>query len=145
MRTSLRPAPIVATLVIAAGVLQAAVLPRATPEPVGVSGEKLQAVRALLRQFVADRRISGAVAAIARKGKLIYLEPVGLQSFETRAPMTEASLFRVYSMTKAVTAVAVMMLAEEGKLRLDDPASKYLPEFKNVKVQAGGEGAAREP
>jgi CubicO group peptidase (beta-lactamase class C family) len=145
MRTSPRLAPIVATVVIAAGVLQAAVLPRATPESVGVSGEKLQAVTALLRQFVADRKISGAVAAVARKGKLIYLEPVGLQSFESRAPMTEASLFRVYSMTKAVTAVAVMMLVEEGKLRLDDPASRHLPEFKDVKVQDGGNGAARSP
>src|SRR5688572_22393200 len=126
MRASARFVPVVSILV-AAVLLHAAELPRATPESVGVSGEKLQAVTALLRQFVADRKISGAVAAVARKGKLIYLEPVGLQNVERKAPMTEASLFRVYSMTKAVTAVAVMMLIEEGKLRLDDPASKYLP------------------
>ena len=118
-------------------------MPRATPESVGMSGERLQAATALLRQFVADRKIAGAVAAVARRGKIVYLEPVGLQNVESRAPMTEASLFRVYSMTKAVTAVGVMMLVEQGKIRLADPASKYLPEFKNVMVQEGGAGATR--
>src|SRR5688572_6303916 len=98
-------------------------MPRATPESVGMSGERLEAATTLLRQFVADRKIVGAVAAAARRGKVIYLEPVGLQSLESKSPMTEASLFRVYSMTKAVTAVGVMMLVEEGKLRLSDPAS----------------------
>jgi CubicO group peptidase (beta-lactamase class C family) len=117
--------------------------PRATPESAGMSSDRLQAATALLRQYVADRRISGAVAGVARRGKIVYLESVGLQSLETRAPMTEDSLFRVYSMTKAVTAVAVMVLVEEGKLRLADPASKYLPEFKNVRVEAGG--APRPP
>ena len=120
-------------------------MPRATPEAVGMSSERLQAATALLRQFVADRKIAGAVAAVARRGKIVYLEPVGLQSLESRAPMTERSLFRIYSMTKAVTAVAVMMLVEEGKLQLTDPASKYLPEFKNVMVQEGGSGAPRPP
>ena len=119
-------------------------LPRATPESVGMSTERLQSATALLRQYVADRRISGAVAAVARRGKLVYLEPVGLQSFESKAAMRERSLFRIYSMTKAVTAVAVMMLVEEGKLALSDPASKYLPEFANVMVQ-DATGARRKP
>ena len=120
-------------------------MPRATPESVGMSGERLQAATALLRQFVADRKVAGAVAAVARRGRVVYLEPVGLQSFESKAPMTERSLFRVYSMTKAVTAVAVMMLVEEGQLQLSDPASKFLPEFKKVTVQEGGVGAPRAP
>src|SRR5687767_12559796 len=120
-------------------------MPRATPESTGMSGERLQAATALLRQFVADRRIAGAVAAVARRGKIVYLEPVGLQSVESKTPMTEASLFRVYSMTKAVTAVAVMILVEEDKLRLADPASKYLPEFKKAMVQESGTGAPRAP
>src|SRR5687767_12111341 len=64
-------------------------MPRATPESVGMSGERLQAATALLRQFVADRKIAGAVAAIARRGRIVYLEPVDLQSLESRAPMTE--------------------------------------------------------
>ncbi len=117
---------------------------RATPEAVGMSSERLQNATALLRQFVADRKIAGAVAAVARRGKIVYLEPVGLQSLESKAPMTERSLFRVYSMTKAVTAVAVMMLADENKLRLTDPVSKYLPEFKQVMVQEGGSGRAAQ-
>jgi len=118
---------------------------RATPEAMGMSGERLQNATALLRQFVADRKIAGGVAAVARRGKIVYLEPVGLQSLETRAPMTERSLFRIYSMTKAVTSVAVLMLAEENQLRLADPVSKYLPEFTQVMVQEGGSGAPRKP
>ena len=120
-------------------------MPRATPEAVGMSTDRLQAATTILRQYVADRRIAGAVAAVARRGKLVYLEPVGLQSFEPRAPMTDRSLFRIYSMSKAVTAVAVMMLVEEGKLRLTDPASKFLPEFKNAMVQEGGAATLRKP
>lgn len=134
---------VLALTTLAAVIVEA--LPRATPEAVGMSGEKLQAATALLRQFVADRKISGAVAAVARRGMIVYLEPVGLQSFETRTPMSERSLFRVYSMTKAVTAVAVMMLIEEGKFRLDDPASTYLPELRNVKVRDGAAATPRDP
>src|SRR5215218_10037048 len=91
-------------------------MPRATPETVGMSTERLQQATAVLRQFVADRRIAGGVAAIARHGKLVYLEPFGLQNIESRAPMTGRSLFRIYSMTKAVTSVAVMMLVEQSAL-----------------------------
>lgn len=110
-----------------------------------MSSERLQQATALLRQAVADRAIAGAVAAVARHGKIVYLEPVGLQDLQTRSPMTEASLFRVYSMTKAVTAVAVMMLQDEGKLKLTDPASRYLPAFKNAMVQPDGIGASHRP
>ena len=120
-------------------------MPRATPEAAGMSTERLQAATALLRQYVADRKIAGAVAAVARRGRLVYLEPVGLQSLETKALMTDRSLFRVYSMTKAVTAVSVMMLADENKIRLSDPASTFLPEFRTVMVQEGGTGAPRRP
>ena len=120
-------------------------LPRATPDAVGMSADRLQAATALLRQFVADRKISGAVAGVARRGKVVYLEPVGLQSFESRTPMTERSLFRIYSMTKAVTAVAVMMLNEEGKFELTDPVSKFLPEFKDVMVQETPGAPKRQP
>jgi CubicO group peptidase (beta-lactamase class C family) len=131
--------PVLHTLIVLIAVVIATQrdLPRAMPESAGLSGDRLQAVTALLRQYVTDRKISGAVAGVARRGKVVYLEPVGLQNFETKAPMTDGSLFRVYSMTKAVTAVAVMMLVEEGQLRLTDPASNYLPEFKNVRVQQG--------
>ena len=148
MRTDNRlqvPTALLAGLLALGSISAAPILPRATPDAVGMSTERLQFATAILRQYVADRKIAGAVAAVARRGKLVYLEPVGLQSVESKAPMTERSLFRIYSMTKAVTSVAVMMLVEEGKLQLTDPASKFLPEFKNVMVQEGGAGATRKP
>jgi len=120
-------------------------LPRAIPESAGLSSERLQMATSVLRQSVADHRLAGAVAAVARHGKLVYLEPVGLQDIASKTLMADKSLFRIYSMTKAVTAVAVMMLAEQNKIRLTDPASKFLPEFKNVMVHEGGTGAARQP
>lgn len=144
MKTISIPAAII-VLAAALPLAQERPLPRATPDAVGMSADRLQNATALLRQFVADRQISGAVAGMARRGKVVYLEPVGLQSFESRAPMTERSLFRIYSMTKAVTAVAVMMLNEEGKFRLSDPVSRYLPEFKDVMVQETPAGPKRHP
>jgi CubicO group peptidase (beta-lactamase class C family) len=88
----------------------------------------------LLERYVKEQKIAGAVAAVARAGKVEYLEAVGVQDGETRAPMTERTLFRIYSMTKPIPAVAAMMLIEEGRASLSDPVSKYLPEFKQVAV-----------
>lgn len=117
------------------GAGQSQATPRATPDAVGLSAERLQQATAVLRQAVADRKIAGAVALVARHGKIAYLEPVGLRDIAAGTTMDERTIFRIYSQTKAVTAVAVMMLVEEGKVRLSDPASKHLPEFKNVMVQ----------
>lgn len=116
-------------------------LPRAKPEDVGLAPARLREATDLLNRFVAERKIAGAVAAVARRGKLVYLEAVGSQDLETRAPMTDRSLFRIYSMTKSVTAVAVMMLFEEGRFSLDDPVLKFLPEFKDVRVLANKDAA----
>jgi len=116
----------------------------ATPASVGLASAPIEEATALLRRSVAERKIAGAVAAIARRGKVAYLESVGVQDLETRAPMTERSLFRIYSMTKPVTAVAVMMLHESGRFSLTDPVSKYLPEFKDARV-ALPDGAVRPP
>jgi CubicO group peptidase (beta-lactamase class C family) len=118
-------------------------LPRTAPQAVGMDAERLREATALLNQYVAERKIAGAVAAVARKGKLAYLEAVGAQDLETRAPMTDRSLFRIYSMTKPVTSVAVMMLHEQGRFALTDPVSKYLPEFRNVFV--GADASKRPP
>ncbi len=137
----MRTALIILSLAVMAGGSQSS-MRRAIPETAGMSSDRLQAATAILRQAVADQSVAGAVGAVARHGTLVYLEPVGFQSREARAPMTGASLFRIYSMTKAVTAVGVMMLIDEGRLRLDDPASKYLPEFKTMLVQ---DGAASRP
>ena len=118
-------------------------LPRVAPEWVGLAPAPLAEATALLKRSVAEKKIAGAVGAIARKGAVAYLEAVGVQDLESRAPMTERSLFRIYSMTKPVTAVAVMMLQEQGKFSLSDPVSKYLPEFADVKVGLGS--ASRPP
>ena len=99
----------------------------------------------LLNRFVEEGRIAGAVAGVARRGQLAYLESVGFQNLDTRAPMTETSLFRIYSMTRAVTAIAVMILSEEGRLDLDDFVSLYLPEFEEVTVLDAATGATRPP
>ena len=105
--------------------------PRATPASVGLAAAPLGEATALLTQFVAEKKIAGAVAAVARHGKLAYLESVGVQDLETRAPMTERSLFRIYSMTKPVTAAAVMMLLEEGR---------FQPRRSGVEISAGVQG-----
>jgi len=119
-------------------------LPRSTPEAIGLSATTLREATGLLNQFVADRKIAGAVAAVARHGKVAYLEAAGVQDLESRAPMGERSLFRIYSMTKTFTSVAAMILYEEGRFGLKDPVSKYLPEFAHVSVQAT-DGSTRAP
>ena len=132
----------------AAGRAQApasAALPRATPESVGLAPARLEDATGLLRRFVTEGKIAGAAAGVMRRGKLAYLETAGFQDLETRAPMTPRSLFRIYSMTKSMTAVAVMMLHEEGRFSLADPVSKYLPEFGRVTVFVSGESGPTRP
>jgi CubicO group peptidase (beta-lactamase class C family) len=110
--------------------------PRARPESAGLSAAHLRDATDLLNRYVSEHRIAGAVAAVARRSQVAYLEAVGVQDLETRAPMTERSLFRIYSMTKPVTAVAVMMLHEQRRFALDDAVATFIPEFKNVVVSA---------
>ena len=119
--------------------------PTATPESVGLSSAKLAEAADLLKRYVDERKIAGAVAAVARRGKLAWLHAVGVQDLEAKTPMTERSIFRIYSMTKSITGVAAMMLHEEGRFGLADPVSKYLPEFKQVKVFVTPDGATRAP
>jgi CubicO group peptidase (beta-lactamase class C family) len=115
-------------------------LPRAAPADVGLAPAPLADATGLLNRFVAERKVAGAVAAVVRKGRLAYLAPVGVQDLETRVPMRERSIFRIYSMTKSVTAVAAMMLRDEGRFSLTDPVSKFLPEFKSVEVASSPDG-----
>lgn len=83
----------------------AGALPRATPESVGLSSERLGRVTQMLQQLVSRGAVPGIVAAVSRRGKLVFLETHGVQDLQTRVPMTERSIFRIYSMSKAVTAV----------------------------------------
>jgi CubicO group peptidase (beta-lactamase class C family) len=118
--------------------------PRATPESVGLNAARLKDASDLLHRFVAEKKIAGGVAAVARRGRLVYFEAAGVQDLETRAPMTERSMFRIYSMTKPVTAVAAMMLHERGKFALTDPVAKFIPEFKSM-VVSSPDGTTRPP
>jgi CubicO group peptidase (beta-lactamase class C family) len=109
-------------------------LPVAEPESVGMSSTKLDNLKKTLQAEVEKGHIPGAVVMINRKGKLIYSEAVGYQDKDANLPMKKDSLFRIYSMTKPLAAVAAMILEEEGKIVLADPVSKYLPEFANTQV-----------
>ena len=119
-------------------------LPRVAPSAVRLDPAALASASAVLQRYVDERKTAGAVAMLARDGKLAYSAAVGVQDLGSRASMTERSIFRIYSMTKPVTAVAVMMLFEQGKFQLDDAVSKYLPEFATVVVRAA-DGTTRPP
>jgi len=109
-------------------------LPRVKPEEVGLSSERLQRIDRMLERRIAAGEMAGAVAIVARKGKVAYLTAKGVMDLETKQPVTAATMFRVASMTKPVTSVAIMMMIEEGKVRLNDPVSRYIPEFRGQKV-----------
>jgi len=107
-------------------------LPTVSPSEVGMS--RLERLTQFFKTDTDAKRLPGAVVMIARHGKVVYSEAFGIRDPATGAPMQKDSIFRIYSMTKPITGVAVLMLMEEGKLRLSDPISKYLPALKNPKV-----------
>ena len=129
-------------LTMAAMPAAAADLPVAKPEQVGLSTERLQRIRQMLERRIEEQHIAGAVMLVARHGKVAYLESVGQMDVEQKKPMQKDTLFRLASMTKPITSVAVMMLYEEGLFNLDDPISKYIPEFSGPRVGIGKEGNA---
>jgi CubicO group peptidase (beta-lactamase class C family) len=114
--------------------LTAASLPTTKPEEVGLSSQRLQQIHAMVQRHIDAGDITGAVMFVARKGQIAYLEAQGTMDLESKKPMTRDSLFRMASMTKPVIGTAIMMMLEEGKLQLGDPVSKYIPEFKDMKV-----------
>jgi CubicO group peptidase (beta-lactamase class C family) len=116
--------------------------PKPSPEAAGLAPARLERIDALIRAAVERRQIAGGVALLARHGKLGYLQAIGRQDVEAKKPMAADTLFRIASMTKPVTSVAVMMLVEDGKVRLDDPVSKFIPEFKEMKVLVPGKAGA---
>ena len=109
-------------------------LKEASPLSVKVSEDRLIRIDKMLQQSIDSGWIAGAVGFIARDGKIIYNKAFGVNDIETKSPMRTDNIFRIASQTKAITSVAVMMLFEEGKLLLDDPVSKYIPEFANPQV-----------
>lgn len=106
----------------------------AAPAEVGLCPDRLQRLLAVLQADIDRGRLPGAVALVARRGKVALFESLGRQDPAAGSPMTRDSIFRIYSMTKPVVSVAVMMLLEQGKLLLSDPVARHLPEFANQKV-----------
>jgi CubicO group peptidase (beta-lactamase class C family) len=104
------------------------------PAHEGFTSEGLARIDHYLQNEVAERKIPGAVMLIERNGRTVYSRSFGLRDPVNRQPMTAGSIFRIYSMSKPITTVAAMMLVEDGKLNLDDPVSKYIPEFADTKV-----------
>src|SRR6476659_7749165 len=102
--------------------------------PASFSREGLQRVGDYIRNEIATGKIPGAIMLIQQRGKPVYFENFGVRDVATRLPMTADTIFRLYSMTKPITSVAAMMLVEDGKLKLDDPVSKYIPAFTETKV-----------
>ncbi len=116
-------------------------LPRVAPEKVGMSSERLGRIAPAMQKYIDQQLVPGAVTIVARNGKVVYFEAQGYLDAENKVPMRKDALFRIASMTKPITSVALMMLWEEGKFQLTDPVEKFLPEFKNQKVNSNGDAS----
>ena len=106
----------------------------AVPEEVGFSTERLERIHPVMQGYVDDGRIAGFLTVVARRGKIVHFETIGMGDIENNTPIEADTIFRIHSMSKPITSVAVMMLYEEGHFQLDTPVSKFIPEFKSMKV-----------
>jgi CubicO group peptidase (beta-lactamase class C family) len=105
----------------------------------GLAGERLARIEAhLKRRYVDPGKIAGALTLVCRRGEIAHLSPIGLMDRERGVPMAEDTIFRIYSMTKPITSVALMMLYEHGHFQLDDPVHRWIPAWRNLRVYAGG-------
>jgi CubicO group peptidase (beta-lactamase class C family) len=114
--------------------LAAASIQTAKPEELGLSTERLGRIHETIQRHIEASDISGAVTVVARKGRIAHFEAQGVMDLDSKKPMPKNAIFRIASMSKPVTGVAIMMLMEEGKIRLTDPVWKFIPEFKGMKV-----------
>lgn len=110
-------------------------LPVAKPEEVGFSAERLARIQPAMQRYINEQKVPNIVTLVARHGKVVHLEAQGFMDFESRRPVQTDSFFRLYSNTKPITGVATMILAEEGRLDINDPVSKFIPAFKNQRVR----------
>ncbi len=117
-------------------------LPTAEPESLGMSTEKLEAIKANLQPLIDEHKVPGFVTVVARKGKIVHFEAFGSMDVERKKDMRPDTIFRMYSMTKPITGAAVMILVQEGKIAVSDPLSKYIPEFAQMKVLVQNEEGA---
>lgn len=109
-------------------------LKESPPESAGMSSERLARIDRLLRSAIDSGWTAGTVGFIARNGKIVYYKTFGVSDLDTKTPLKKDDIFRIASQTKAIVSIAAMMLFEEGKFLLDDPVSKYIPEFKNPQI-----------
>lgn len=114
--------------------LAAATIPESKPEQVGLSSERLHRIHETIQRHIEEHDISGAVTLVARNGHVAHLEAHGLMDVEAKKMMAKNAMFRIWSMSKPVAGTAILMLMEEGKVRLNDPVSRFIPEFKEMKV-----------
>ena len=121
----------------------ASAMPLIAPERVGLDSAKLRQIKEKMADYVAKKQLAGAVTLIGYRGQIVELDAVGDAVLEPQRPMRMDSLFAIASMTKPITGAALMILVDEGKVSLDDPVAKYLPEFKDVKF-ANGDKPKRE-
>jgi len=113
-------------------------LPRGEAKTAGFAPDRLDRITAMVKEAVDKKQIAGGTALVARHGKVVYVSTVGLQDVEAKVPLTDSTIFRIASMSKPITSVAVMILEDDGKLSVKDPLSKYVPEFKDMKVLVPG-------
>src|SRR5579863_6288363 len=104
-------------------------LPQAKPESVGLSQDRLQRMSDVFKREIDKGTIPGATVMVARRGQIAWFDALGKQNPLSSAPMTRETIFRIFSMTKPIVSVGIMMLLEEGHFLLDDPLSKFIPEF----------------
>ena len=109
-------------------------LPMTAPKDAGFSAEHLERIRPVMQGYVDDGRIAGFLTVVARRGKVIHFETIGMGDIENNKPIEADTIFRIHSMSKPITSVAVMILYEEGHFQLDTPVSDFIPEFKNMEV-----------
>src|SRR4029453_17298003 len=133
MKLKIQVMLLIAIVVLAGGAVGQTIRSVA-PNGTGLSSERLDRITAVMNDHVAKGHIAGAIGLIARRGKVGYFETYGFQDKEASVAMRKDTIFRMYSMTKPITGVAVLLLYEEGKFFLSDPVSKYLPELGNLKV-----------
>lgn len=112
--------------------------PVVAPESVGMSSEKLARIPDYFKAYVDSKKVSGLSVLVARKGEKVHQSCVGVKDWDTGEAIQEDTIFRIYSMTKPITSVALMMLFEEGKIRLEHDVSRYIPEFRDLRVFDGG-------
>ncbi len=105
-----------------------------TPEQIGFSSERLARIRPAMQRYVDEGKFPGVLTLIAHCGAVVYQDSVGYMDVESARPLQEDTIFRIYSMSKPITSVGLLMLYEEGRLRLSDPVAEYIPAFANVKV-----------